>query len=93
MKKKFLFNLLLIITLVLGGCRSAPVGTSVKSNIYNLEEVEFLTDLTYVRDDERIIEQEILQRSLDIISEAENYVVIDMFLFLLLGALRISLGY
>lgn len=67
--------------MILGGCRSAPVGTSVKSNIYNLEEVEFLKDLTYVRDDERIVEQEILQRSLDIINEAENYVVIDMFLF------------
>lgn len=81
LKKKFFINLLITITLILSGCRSAPYGTSVKGNIYNVERVEFLTDQTYVRDDERIIDQEILKRSLDIIQEAENYVVIDMFLF------------
>ena len=81
MRKRFFINFVVVITLILGGCRAAPTGTSIKGNIYHVEKVELLTDLTYVRDDERIIDQEILKRSLEIINEAENYVVIDMFLF------------
>jgi len=81
LKKKNFIYLILLITLIISGCRAAPSGTSVKSEIYNVEKVEFLTDQTYVSGDERIVEQEILQRSLDVINAAENYVVIDMFLF------------
>lgn len=81
MKKRFFINFIVVVTLVLGGCRAAPTGTSVKGNIYNVERVELLTDQTYIKDDERIIDQEILHRTLEIVSEAENYVVIDMFLF------------
>ena len=57
MRKKFFINLITIVTLVLEGLRFAPIGTTVKGNIYHVERLELFTDQTYVWADERIIDQ------------------------------------
>ena len=81
MKKNIFICFILFIIFLLGGCKVSPRGTSIKSDIYHVEKVEFLKDQTYLKEDKRIVEQEILSRSLDLINNAEHYVIIDMFLF------------
>ncbi len=61
--------------------RPLPAGTSVLGPYRAVSDVEFLYDLTYERDGERVVEQQIFDRVLRMIDEAERFVVIDMFLF------------
>ena len=70
----------------LGACafnlvRPLPEGTSVEGPYHEAAEVEFLADLTYDRVGERVVEHEIFDRVFEMIDEAEQFVVIDMFLF------------
>jgi phosphatidylserine/phosphatidylglycerophosphate/cardiolipin synthase-like enzyme len=44
-------------------------------------DLEFLYDLTYQRDGERVVEQQIFDRVMRMIDEAERFVILDMFLF------------
>lgn len=44
-------------------------------------EIEFLYDLTYLKDDEKTYEQNIFNEWINLINEAENFIILDMFLF------------
>ena len=61
--------------------RPLPSGTSVVGPYRAVSNLEFLYDLTYVRDGERVVEQQIFDRVLRMIDEAERFVILDMFLF------------
>ncbi|MCA9412300.1 MAG: hypothetical protein KC944_13880 [Candidatus Omnitrophica bacterium] len=61
-----------------------PDGISMKGPIHRLEEssIEFLYDLTYENEDDEIVaEQTIFDRIFQMIDQAEEYILLDMFLF------------
>jgi phosphatidylserine/phosphatidylglycerophosphate/cardiolipin synthase-like enzyme len=78
-EKVKIFFIILFILFV--GCTRLPKGTSVKGTSYYTEKVDFLKDMTFVKDGERHVEQEILDYALDIIDNAEEFIVVDMFLY------------
>jgi phosphatidylserine/phosphatidylglycerophosphate/cardiolipin synthase-like enzyme len=86
-KKKIV--LILTILLYLGvffyqSNKSLPQGISIASKDYLVQEddIEFLYDLTYVNQEgERVSEQEIFPAIFELIRGAEEYILIDMFLF------------
>jgi len=63
-----------------GVTRALPAGLSTAGPSHPTE-VEFLADLTYNRDGQRVYEQTIFKRVFELIDGAERFVVIDMFLF------------
>lgn len=59
-----------------------PSGISYESPEYRVGQVQFLNDLTYPSADGQMEhEQQIFQRMLQIVEDAEQFVVVDMFLF------------
>lgn len=68
------------LTLVWHRFKPLPEGVGVVWPTHQAD-VEFLFDLTYLRADTTVVEQEIFDRVLAMIDEAERFVVIDMFLF------------
>ena len=79
MKKSKIVYIILLIMIM--GCTRVPKGTSIKGTSYYTEKVDFLKDMTYMKDGERYVEQEILDYALDIMDNAENFIVVDMFLY------------
>jgi phosphatidylserine/phosphatidylglycerophosphate/cardiolipin synthase-like enzyme len=54
----------------------------VKNYAYkNIDTIKFLKDLTYEKDDKRVVEQEIFANIYDLIEKAEEFIVVDMFLY------------
>lgn len=60
--------------------RTIPQGTSVKSEMRN-SEVEFIYDLSYKKDGAMVYEQNIFSKIQQMVKEAQEFIVIDMFLF------------
>ncbi|MDP5272819.1 phospholipase D family protein [Chengkuizengella axinellae] len=58
-----------------------PDGISVNGNYHNVTNVEFLNDLTYQKDGEIVYEQVIFDRIYQMIDEAEEFILVDAFLF------------
>lgn len=79
MKKSGAVYIILLIMIM--GCTRVPKGTSVRGTPYYTEKVDFLKDMTYMKDGERHVEQEILDYALDIMDSAEEFIVLDMFLY------------
>ena len=89
MKKRYLFLIipaaLILIPLVVAGVRyfmPVPAGVSYESEEYQTDDATFLYDLTYTDNSGEITkEQEIFEEVYTMIDEAEEFLVIDMFLF------------
>lgn len=89
MKKRWLFLLILaalvIIPLIVAGLRyfiPVPSDVSYESEEYHTDDINFLYDVTYTNNDGAITqEQEIFEEIYTMIDEAEEFLVIDMFLF------------
>ncbi|WP_418789934.1 phospholipase D family protein [Phosphitispora sp. TUW77] len=80
--KAFLFLLLLVVAGAFYGSRKPlPEGISISVEPIDVSEVKFLYDLTYIKDGQRIHEQEIFDRVLETVNNAREYIFIDMFLF------------
>lgn len=58
-----------------------PEGLSISGPARDASGMEFLADLTYQRDGQTVMEQEIFDRILAMIDGADRFVVLDMFLF------------
>ena len=71
----------IILLLMIMGCTRIPKGTSVRGTPYYTKSVDFLMDETYVKDGERHVKQQILDYALDIMDSAEEFIVVDMFLY------------
>lgn len=81
-KIKYIIILFLVIfPIVYSLCSSNPVGTSYSGEYHNDSEFEFIYDISYQKNGEAVREQKILDESLRVISEAEDYIVADLFLF------------
>ena len=61
--------------------KKLPSHISFEGPTYKTDELEFLYDLTYQKNEERVLEQQLLGTALEIINEAENFLVVDMFLY------------
>lgn len=73
---------LLIISFAWGQLKPMPKGTNIESEaIYiNDSDIDFLYDLTYNKEN-KTLDQEIFKNVFQLIDEAEEFIVIDMFLF------------
>ncbi len=81
MKKIIIISLLILIPIIYSIMTSNPPGTSYLGAKHYGDRVEFLYDLTYVKNGERIHEQTIFQSEMELIKEAEEFILIDMFLY------------
>ncbi|MFG6149139.1 phospholipase D family protein [Halobacillus sp. B23F22_1] len=62
--------------------KSLPEGMAYEGQYRNVEDVEFYKDLTYEDENGEVVhELEIFEEMFDTIAEAEEFIVIDMFLF------------
>lgn len=74
--------LVLAATIIYQSNKSLPKGLSFEGDVYSAEDVQFFYDLTYEKENgKRESEQQIFQRILEAIDEAEDFIVMDMFLF------------
>jgi len=73
--------LLWLVAVLYGQVRPLPEGLSVRGEIFPVSSVEFLYDLTFARDGELRREQRIFERMCRLIEEAEQFVLLDLFLF------------
>ncbi|WP_210366853.1 phospholipase D family protein [Bacillus sp. REN3] len=87
----FLF-LLVASTIFFHSYKTLPKGLSYEGKVHRVEDVRFLTDLTY-KDQygDKKYEQQIFKRVLKRIEEAEDFIVLDMFLFN--GYFKKDMGY
>ena len=61
--------------------KALPQGMSVDGKFHQVDNVEFLTDITYEKNDKAVMEQQLFERTLQIIDEAKEVLVIDLFLY------------
>lgn len=61
--------------------KALPQGMSVDGKFHRVDNVEFLTDITYEKNDKAVMEQQLFERTLQIIDEAKEVLVIDLFLY------------
>ncbi|GEK88599.1 HKD family nuclease [Alkalibacterium putridalgicola] len=88
-KKKAVISVLLILLFLVPMLVSlyhyfkpVPEGLSTKGTIHKTNDLEFLYDLTYENEAGEVIhEQQIFDRVYRMIDEAEDFIVLDMFLF------------
>jgi len=73
--------LIVLISSIVGYFKTTPEDISFNGEYHYVEDVEFLYDLTYQKDNERVHEQQIVSRALQMIEEAEELIILDLFLF------------
>ncbi len=74
-------KLLLIIILLFSACSNLPKNISMESPVYKTDNVDFYYDLTYQKDDLIYTEHRIFNQMEEIIGNAEEFIVMDVFLF------------
>ena len=78
---KYFIILFLLVSIINGFTTPMPEGTSVMGDERTDSNIEFLYDLSYIKDNEKVHEQVILKEWLELINNAEEYIILDMFLF------------
>lgn len=61
--------------------KGLPTGISVAGNTYNTNDVKFIYDVTYQQGDKRIMEQTLMKEALQLIEDAEDFIMVDLFLY------------
>jgi len=64
-----------------GVFKPLPRGLAWQGDFYNEAKVKFIYDLTYEQEGQIVHQQNIFQKALEIINEAEKFIILDMFLF------------
>lgn len=80
-KMRIIAFLLLLLPICFSLISKSPEGTSIKSEFYDVSDIEFFYDLTYKKNGSTIHEQNILKQELKTIQEAQEYIIADFFLF------------
>lgn len=76
-----LIILIICFASIYGLKKPLPAGISVEGELHNVTALEFVYDLTYEKENKQVIEQQIFDKAYQLIEEAEEYIVVDMFLF------------
>ncbi|TFE02913.1 phospholipase D family protein [Jeotgalibacillus salarius] len=82
-KKRWYLLAFLVVYLVIlfyNQFKPLPEGISIQSEEYPSSDVSFYRDLTYEKDGERVLDHQIYDRVHEMIDEAEEFVVIDIFM-------------
>ncbi|MEB1806394.1 MAG: phospholipase D family protein [Bacillaceae bacterium] len=85
--KKIILSALLVFVVFIAGYtlyglfKPIPMGLSYEGEMHRVANVEFLYDLTFEQDNEIVQERQIVERVKNMIKEAEDFIVFDMFLF------------
>ena len=72
--------LLIIIPIIYSLNTKNPAGTNVSSDFKDAD-CEFLYDLTYLKDGKRLHDKRIFNREMDLIKNAQDFLIVDFFLF------------
>lgn len=73
--------IILVTAIIYNGFKTPiPEGTSIQGEMRS-SKVEFIYDLTYMKNDSMIHDQHIFSKIKDMVKAAEEFIVIDMFLF------------
>jgi hypothetical protein len=80
-KPFYIIFTIVFFVLLFGIFKPLPQGVSWQGELYNDAKVKFIYDLTYEQDALIVHQQNIFQKALEIIGEAEEFIVLDMFLF------------
>ncbi len=75
-----LILLLIIIPIIYSLNTKNPPGTNLSSDFRDAD-CEFLYDLTYLKDGKRLHEKRIFKREMDLIKNAQDFLMLDFFLF------------
>ena len=75
-----LILLLIIIPIIYSLNTKNPPGTNLSSDFRDAD-CEFLYDLTYLRDGKRLHEKRIFKREMELIKNAQDFLMVDFFLF------------
>lgn len=83
MKKRLgrLIIIVFFVLLIMAILKKQPETLSFESAAFMDAEVEFLRDLTYSKDEKRILSQEIFEEVFNCIDHADDFIIVDMFLF------------
>jgi len=73
-------RIIILSLLILCGCSSLPPNISMESQTYQTDNVEFYYDLTYKKNDIIYTEHRIFNQMEKIIENAEEFIVMDVFL-------------
>ncbi len=73
--------LIYIATMIYHTYKPLPEGVAYQSDIYEVDDINFYHDLTYKKGDKTVHELKIFDRINEIIMEADEFIVLDMFLF------------
>ncbi|WP_210400915.1 phospholipase D-like domain-containing protein [Peptoniphilus sp. HMSC075B08] len=79
-KKIMILILLFIIPIIYSLSTKNPPGTNLSSDFVDAD-CEFLYDLTYLKDGKRLHEKRIFKREMDLIKNAQDFLMVDFFLF------------
>ncbi|MER1987295.1 MAG: phospholipase D-like domain-containing protein [Solibacillus sp.] len=80
----FIAVIVVVIPVTIGiyhSTKAMPKHISYESAVYHTNDVQFLYDLTYEKNSERVMEQQLKREALSIIEEAEDFLVVDLFLY------------
>src|SRR5690625_7519783 len=81
-RSSFVLILILATVLLYNKWKPLPEGISYESDVYYTDDVEFLTDLTYKTNEGKTKhEQEIFSEVFQMIGKAEDFILLDFFLF------------
>lgn len=61
--------------------KALPQHISYESATYETDDVQFLYDVTYEKSNRRVVEQQLQSEAFKIIIEAEEFLIVDMFLY------------
>lgn len=84
MKKKnivYTILVLLIVPFIASLMSKSYDGSNLNGKFYPADNVKFLYDLTYKREGEVIKEQNIFKEQINIIKDAKDFIIIDLFLY------------
>ncbi len=73
--------LITFVLAILFGCSNLPENISMKSQEYETNDIKFYYDLTYKNDDLIYAEHRIFDQMAEMIEEANEFIVMDVFLF------------
>lgn len=80
----FVAAIVLVIPVTMGiyqATKAMPQHISYESAVYQTNDVQFFSDLTYEKNGQRVMEQQLKREALSIIEDAEDFLVVDLFLY------------
>lgn len=84
-KKRYVIIPLIVLAILIPVAISffwpSPKGSDVVTSWYDIEDLDIIFDLTYLDNGEYIHDQHILDQQIDMINKAQDYIIIDLFLF------------